>query len=104
MGDPLLRIARHPVREMKKVAGPMIRSAIRTSGTSIFKRSGSLAAVTALIGKTARQERFPGKGPLTTLRKRLKASIGRLEALETSIATAVDALYARAAATEERAL
>ena len=85
LGDPLLRIARHPIKEMKEVAGPMIKSAIHPNGASALKRSGSLARVTALIGKTAKDQLFSGSDPLVRLRRRLKKENHRLEKLETEL-------------------
>ena len=98
LGDPLLRIARHPVEEMKKVAGPMIKSAIHPNGASILKRSGSLARVTALIGKTAKDQLFSGNDPLVRLRRQLKKENGRLEKLENALINNNQAVINRALA------
>ncbi len=95
LGDPLLRIARHPVREMKKVAGPMIKSAMQVQGASVFKRSSSLATVTALIGKTARNQHFSGKDPLKILRRQLKSEKERLENLEHEVVENNRAVFRR---------
>jgi TPP-dependent pyruvate/acetoin dehydrogenase alpha subunit len=102
LGDPLLRLTRHPVREVKKVAGPMIKSATRVHGASVFKRSGSFASLTALIGKTARQQHFPSRDPLKILRKRLRKNHERLEGLEAQIGGAIDDVCSRASATSNQ--
>ena len=96
LGDPLVNIARHPVKEIKKVAGPMIKSAIHLQGASIMKRSGSLATITALVGKSAREQLFSGKDPLIRLRRQLKKENGRLEKLEDALIHKNQAIFNRA--------
>lgn len=98
LGDPLLRITRQPVKEIKKVAGPMIKSAIHPKGASVLKRSGSLATVTALIGKTARDQYFAGNDPLRRLRRQLKKENGGLEKLENELINQNQAVIDRALA------
>jgi len=85
LGDPLLRIARHPVKEMRKVAGPLLKSVTRTKGASAFKRTGGLGTVTSLIGTTTKEQVFDRKDPLKTVRGRLKADKNRLNRLEEKI-------------------
>ena len=96
LGDPLVNIARHPIKEIKKVAGPMIKSAIHVQGASIMKRSGSLATITALVGKSAREQLFSGKDPLIRLRRQLKKENGRLEKLEDALIHKNQAIFNRA--------
>ena len=86
LGDPLLRIARHPVKEMKKVAGPMLKSVTKAKGASVTQRTGGLGTVTSLIGKTTKGLLFPQKDPLKIVRERLKAEKERLRKLEDEVA------------------
>jgi len=85
LGDPLLRIARHPVQEMKKVAGPLLKSVTKLKGASAIKRSGGLGTVTSLIGQTTKEQVFDHKDPLKIVRGRLKAEKDRLKKLEESV-------------------
>lgn len=98
LGDPLLRIVQHPVKELKKVAGPIVKSATTINGASIFKRSGSLATVTALIGKTAKERFLAGKDPLKALRSTLTAENKRLTKLEHNIETTIRSVFSRGVA------
>lgn len=85
LGDPLLRIARHPVKEMKKVAGPLFKSVTKAGGASALKRTGGLGAVTSLIGKTTKTQVFDHKDPVKIVRARLAAEKGRLKTLEAGV-------------------
>jgi len=98
LGDPLLRIVQHPIRELKKIAGPIVKSATTPKGASVFKRSGSLATVSALIGKTARDRFLPGKDPLNVLHSRLSPEKKRLENMEKNIEAKIRSVFSRALA------
>jgi pyruvate dehydrogenase E1 component alpha subunit len=85
LGDPLLRIARNPVKEMKKVAGPLMKSVTRAKGGSVAKRTGGLGKVTALIGKTTRDQFLDHKEPLKIIRSKLKKDKPRLQKIEAKV-------------------
>ncbi len=85
LGDPLLRIARHPVQEMKKVAGPLFKSVTQAKGGSVAIRTGGLGRVSALIGQTTKEQVFSRKDPLKAARRKLKTDKARLERLEESV-------------------
>ena len=85
LGDPLLRIARNPVQEMKKVAGPLMRSVTRVKGGTVAKRTGGLGKVTALIGKTTRDQFLDQKEPLKITRRKLKQDKTRLQKIEAKV-------------------
>jgi pyruvate dehydrogenase E1 component alpha subunit len=85
LGDPLLRIARHPVKEMKKVARPLFKSVTKAGGASALKRTGGLGTVTSLIGKTTKTQVFDHKDPVKIVRGRLAADKGRLKTLEAGV-------------------
>jgi len=85
LGDPLLRIARHPVKEMKKVAGPLLKSVTRAGGASAMRRTGGLGTVTSLIGKTTKGQIIDHKDPVKMVRRRLAAFKDRLKQLEDNV-------------------
>ncbi len=85
LGDPLLRIARHPLKEMGKVAGPLLKSVTRAKGSSVTKRTGGIGAVTSLIGKTTKMNILPQKDPLKVVRKNLQREKSRLRKLEDKV-------------------
>jgi pyruvate dehydrogenase E1 component alpha subunit len=96
LGDPLLRIARNPVKEMKKVAGPLMKSVTRVKGGPVTKRTGSLGKVTALIGKTTRDQFLDQKEPLKIIRSKLKKDKTRLKKIEESVKEEVRKVVAEA--------
>jgi pyruvate dehydrogenase E1 component alpha subunit len=96
LGDPLLRIQKNPVGEIRKLAGPMIRSAVSKKGASIAGRTGGLGRVGALIGKTAVDRSFHRKDPVKAVRKRLDSDRNRLESLEGRVIGEVEAAAALA--------
>lgn len=82
LGDPLIRIARHPVKEMKELAGPLLKSVTKIKGSSMGQRAGSLRSVSSLLGKTIKSQLFKEKDPLELLRQKIisdKESIRRIE-------------------------
>ncbi len=96
LGDPLLRMARHPVKEMKKVAGPLLKSVTRAKGTSVTKRTAGLGTVTSLIGKTTKEHIFAQKDPLKIVRNKLQTEKDRLRKLEDEVGEEIRAAIARA--------
>jgi TPP-dependent pyruvate/acetoin dehydrogenase alpha subunit len=85
LGDPLLRIARHPVQEIKKVAGPLLKSVTRAKGGGVAKRTGGLGRVSSLIGQTTKEQVFSQKDPLKIVRRNLKTDKARLNKIEESV-------------------
>lgn len=82
LGDPLLRIARHPVKEMKPMAGPLVKSMLKPKGASITKRTEGLRTITSLI-KGSIKLRFSKQGdPIEVTRKKLVSDKSRLKGLE----------------------
>lgn len=85
LGDPLLRISRHPIREMSTIAGPLITSVTKLRGASLPKRAEGLGQITRLIGQTTKEQAFAQKDPIKFLRKKLASEKDRLKDLETNI-------------------
>jgi pyruvate dehydrogenase E1 component alpha subunit len=96
LGDPLLRITRNPVKEMKKVAGPLLKSVTKAKGASVTRRTGGIGSVTSLIGKTTKDQFFKQKDPLKETRNRLKSEKTRLQKLEEKINTEIQTAVADA--------
>ncbi len=95
LGDHLIRITKHPIKEMKKIAGPLLKSATKIRGASLIQRTNSLREVTRLIGKTKKQQSFTGKDPLTIARKKLQSEKKRLHELEDEIKEEINTVVTR---------
>jgi pyruvate dehydrogenase E1 component alpha subunit len=85
LGDPLLRIARDPIKEMKEMVVPIVKSATKISGASMIKRAGSMGSLLSILGKTIKHEMFSNKDPLTTARSKLEKEKRRLQELEDEV-------------------
>ena len=85
LGDPLLRVARQPVKEMKQMAGPLMKSTSKIAGASVIKRAVSLGSIVSILGKTVKNELFSRKDPLTLARSKLEKDKKRLQELEDEV-------------------
>ena len=85
LGDHLLRFVRHPVKEMKKTAGPLLKSATRWKGSSLQKRTKSLGTVTSVIGQIAKKQFFKQNDPLDLVREKLTSDKERLKKIEKDV-------------------
>jgi TPP-dependent pyruvate/acetoin dehydrogenase alpha subunit len=85
LGDPLIRIARHPVKGMKELAGPLAKSVTKIKGSSMGKRAGSLRSVSALLGKTMKSQLLKEKDPLELLRQKIKSDKERIKRVEKEV-------------------
>lgn len=96
LGDPLLRITRNPLKEIQKVAGPLVKSVTRVRGGSVAKRTGGLGKVTAVIGRTTRDQILDLKEPLKIARRKLKKDKTLLEKIEKRVAAEIRKVVADA--------
>jgi len=85
LGDPLLRIVKRPFREMKQIAGPLLKSMVRKKGASVSRRTGSLGTVVSTIGQTLHGRFGGGKDPLEMTRAKLKGDRQRLRKMEEDV-------------------
>lgn len=96
LGDPLIRIARHPVKEMKELTGPLLKSVTKTKGSSLGQRAGSLRSVSSLLAKTVKSQLFKEKDPLALLRQKIKADKERLKRIEKEVNEEIQAAVNKA--------
>jgi TPP-dependent pyruvate/acetoin dehydrogenase alpha subunit len=84
LGDPLLRLSRHPVKEFSKRAGPLFRSVISRKGASIRERAEGLRVTMSTVKKFG--EQISGRvDPLYQTRGVLKSDMERLQELEEDV-------------------
>lgn len=96
LGDPLIRIARHPVKEMKGLAGPLLKSIARKKGSSARQRAESLRHVSSLLGKTMKSRHFGERDPLELLRRKIISDKERLKRTEKEVNEEMQAVVDRA--------
>lgn len=85
LGDPLIRIARHPVKGMKPLAGPLFKSVTKMKGTSLKGRSKSLREVITTIGTTMKKQFDKKQDPVKRAREKLVSEKVRLQKMEQDV-------------------
>lgn len=95
LGDPLLRLTRQPIKEMKETVGPLLRSLARREGASIRDRVESLGAITS-AGITARKQAARQGDPIERTRQKVGADETRLRQLEAEVREEVDQVVRKA--------
>jgi len=83
LGFQLTKAARHPLREMPKVAGPITRSLLRSSGAAVRDRVEGVRAILAAANAAQRDpRRDSANDPIVRARAALQSDPARLEDLE----------------------
>lgn len=103
LGDPLLRIAKRPVAELKDKVGPLMAATSSLKGASAGARVGSLSAISGMLGRAAKMSASSGHDPLSRLRKRLDLSKAERAKVDQEVEAQVRAA-ADSATTPEEAL
>jgi acetoin:2,6-dichlorophenolindophenol oxidoreductase subunit alpha len=99
LGDPLLRTARHPLREMLRTAIPLLKSLFQMKGAPFRERLTSLKTILALIsGVRKALPAMTNADPLIKTRFKLQHDPGRLQALEANIRQEIDQIIVAARA------
>ncbi|MFO7545786.1 MAG: thiamine pyrophosphate-dependent dehydrogenase E1 component subunit alpha [Trueperaceae bacterium] len=97
LGYQLMRIVRHPLKEMPEMAVPLARSTLRLTGASLRERLDGLRTVFAAVVSTVRDpRRDPGHDPLPRARAALRSEPERLGELERRVAEEMSAVLASA--------
>jgi len=85
LGYQLLRVTRHPLREMPRIVGPLTRSLLSPGGTSLGDRLAGLKIILSTLLTTLRDpRRYSTNDPVIVARAALPDS-ARLRELEDSI-------------------
>ena len=85
LGDPLLRIQKHPVREAKEMAGPLLSAITRPKGASLKERVLSLGSVLSLVGKSLKAHSFLKEDPLKIAERKLNDRPEELKAVTSRV-------------------
>ena len=96
LGDPLIRIARRPVAELRPRVGPLVSAATSAGGAPAAERAASLGRITRMLGLAVRTQIGHAHDPVRRLRGRLAISSDALATLEREVELAVGAAVERA--------
>lgn len=89
LGDPLLRVARRPLRQVGQKTGPLLKSIFARKGASARERAGNVKTVFSLIAKSARERSSKQNDPLARTRRELETDGARLQQLEAAVARGI---------------
>jgi len=105
LGDPLIRIVRKPLVELKPRVNPLTSAVVSSEGAQMTQRAASLGKIVSMLGRTARTQLGSAHDPVSRLRKRLTVTSEALAALEREVEArvngAVEDALSSAAASEE---
>lgn len=73
LGDPLLRIVRKPVDELKTKVGPLVKAATSARGASVGGRAASLGSILDILGRAGKMRKLGRHDPLHKQSKRLSS-------------------------------
>jgi len=107
LGDPLIRIARRPLAQLKPRIGPLASATTSVEGASIAQRIAGLGKIMSMLGHTMRKQLGPVHDPVLRLRKRLKITSCALAEVENEVdlivKSAVEKALLSATSAEEEA-
>jgi hypothetical protein len=96
LGDPLLRAARQPIREMLPRSGPLTRSLTRRKGAAVSERAGSLIGFMRRVRQSARHHLSRKDDPVAHVRAMLSSDEVRLHDLESKVSGEIQQAVERA--------
>ncbi|MDH3623930.1 MAG: thiamine pyrophosphate-dependent dehydrogenase E1 component subunit alpha [Myxococcales bacterium] len=95
LGDPLLRMVRNPVRELRSKVGPLIKAAT-TGGSSLSERAVSLGSIAGMLGRARETQKHTRDDPIERQRQRLEISDAQRDELERAVDDEVQTAVAAA--------
>jgi len=84
LGDPLLRIVRKPVRELKSRVAPLMKAAT-TGGSSLSEKAASLGSIMGMLGRASKADRQGASDPVEQQRPQLSISDAQRADLEREV-------------------
>jgi TPP-dependent pyruvate/acetoin dehydrogenase alpha subunit len=85
LGDPLLRILRRPIDQMRELAGSLLHSFSTTEGAPLNERIASFSTIASLIGRITTEQHLNRRDPVDRLRRRIKKEKSRLDQIENEV-------------------
>ena len=92
LGDQLLTAARHPMRVLGSMAGPLARSVLSLRGARVRDRLAALSDILTRSQSASAAIRRQGD-PLAKARRILLADAARLDSLESNVAAEMQAMF-----------
>ena len=97
LGYQLLRVTRHPIKEMPGMTLPLVRSLVRPSGAALHERRAGLKKVISSILTTLRDPRQDqSNDPVARTRTSLENDIERLKEIEDNVEKEIEMILSSA--------
>jgi TPP-dependent pyruvate/acetoin dehydrogenase alpha subunit len=96
LGDPLLRAARNPVKEMLPMVEPLLKATFRRRGTPMRERFDNLRNVVSRVRSVGQEASSHEDDPVQRARQSLETDVERLEDLEAQVNQEMEAAVALA--------
>lgn len=90
LGDPYLRLGRHPLAQMKKLSPSLLKSAVSVKGEHLLRRLQGLGKVASLIRQAVSDQKSRKFDPLYHCRLKLKGEKSRLEKIEEEVRAEIE--------------
>lgn len=85
LGDPLLRVQKHPIQETRKMAGPLLSAITRPKGAPLKERASSLRSILSLVGKSLKEHSFLQEDPLKRAERKLDDRSEELRSVDSRV-------------------
>jgi TPP-dependent pyruvate/acetoin dehydrogenase alpha subunit len=102
LGDPLLRVVRHPLQRGKEMAGGLVRSTLSMKGVTADNRVKNLRMITSLLKKAAAGQKKKENDPIYLTRQKLLEDKTHLDELEKDVSKEIDRAVKAALLAAER--
>jgi pyruvate dehydrogenase E1 component alpha subunit len=93
LGDPLIRLSQHPIKEGGKMAGPIIKALMKKKGASISEKTTALKDIGQLTSKVLRKQKIKEQDPLFLTRQKLSVDKERLLNLENEVSLEIKKIF-----------
>ncbi len=99
LGDPLIRMAKKPIAEGKKVFGSVLSSVVSRGGGGLADRAGGMTQMMSVMAKARRGATREGRGdPIIAVYKAMNKHQTERDLIDTEVAAEIEAAVAEALA------
>jgi pyruvate dehydrogenase E1 component alpha subunit len=102
LGDPLLRVVRHPMKRGKEISGGLIRATLSKKETPQENRVKHLGRIATLLKRAAAGQKKKGNDPIYLTRQRLLKHRAHLDQIEKDAREEIDEVTKAALLTEDK--
>jgi len=98
LGDPLIEIGRKPLKKIKHLGGPLIKSVLNPTGGKVKDRYIAIQALGSVMIEHMRPNVLSKMDPVKILKEKLSLTMSDIRTMEDEIKKEIDAAVARATA------